>query len=68
MNPVRATTVPKIEKGSEFRMIDTLRIVDMKTHSLRGNRKSENPIRKLMHLKACRKTSQGSLEKVANRI
>ena len=31
MNPVRATTVPKIEKGSEFRTINTLRIVDMKT-------------------------------------
>jgi hypothetical protein len=68
VNPVRATTVPKIEEGSEFRMNNTLRIVDMKTHNLRGNQKPKNPIRKLMHLKACRKPSQGSLEKMANRI
>jgi hypothetical protein len=60
MNPVRATTVPKIEKGSEFRTINTLRIVDMKTHHLRGNRKPKNPIRKLMHLKACRKPTQAA--------
>jgi hypothetical protein len=40
----------------------------MKTHSLLGNRKPENPIRKLMHLKVYRKPSQGSLEKMANRI
>jgi hypothetical protein len=60
--------VPKIEESSEFRTINTSRVVNMKTHSLWRNRKPENPISELAHLKASHKPTQGGLEKMTNRI
>jgi hypothetical protein len=68
MLPVRSTKIPKVEESLEFLSINAPGIVNMETHSHRGNRKPKNPVSELEHLEARSEPAKGRLEEVTNRI
>jgi hypothetical protein len=68
MFPVRSTVIPQVEESPEFLTINASGIVNMETHSHRGNQKPKNPVSELKHLKARCEPAKGRLEEVTNRI
>jgi hypothetical protein len=67
MLPIGSTTIPEVEEGPEFLTLNATRVVNMKTHSHRRNRKPKNPISQLKHLKARGEPTKSSLKKMTNR-
>jgi hypothetical protein len=68
MFPVRSTIIPEVEESPEFLTINAYGIVNMETHSHRGNQKPKDPVSELKHLKARCEPTKGRLEEVTNRI
>jgi hypothetical protein len=67
MLPIRSTTIPKVEEGPELLTLNGTRVVNMKTHRHRRNRKPKNPVSQLKHLKARGEPTKSSLKKMTTR-
>jgi hypothetical protein len=66
MLPIGPTTIPKVEESPEFLTLNATRVVNMKTHNHRRNRKPKNPVSQLKHPKARGEPTKGSLKKMTN--
>jgi hypothetical protein len=67
MLPIRSTTIPEVEEGSELFTLNGAQVIDVETHRHRGNRKSKNAVSQLKHFEILSEPTKGSLEKMTNR-
>jgi hypothetical protein len=67
MLPIRSTTIPEVEEGSELLTLNGTQVINMKTHRHRRNRKPKNPVSQLKHLKIRGEPTKGSLKKMTDR-
>jgi hypothetical protein len=67
MLPIRSTTIPEVEEGSELLTLNGTQVINVKTHRHRRNRKPKNPVSQLKHFKIRGEPTKGSLEKMTDR-